>query len=112
MSGVYALVADTLRRRRTELVLHRLHGANDLAILRQVGIELAIPLLLAATVALPLAARLGERYLAGFVDRVAAATGIVVPILAASTAIACITAVAALRHLRRALALQPIEALK
>lgn len=112
MLGAYALVADTLRRRRTELVLHRLHGAGDIAIVRQVAIEFAVPLLVSAAVALPLAAWLGQRYLAGFVDRGGSGTGIVLPILAASAAMLVITAVAALRHLRQALALQPIEALR
>jgi hypothetical protein len=112
MLGAYALVADTLRRRRTELVLHRLHGASDIAILRQVADELAVPLFLSTVVAVPLAALIGQRYLAGFVDRVGFAAGIAVPILAASAAVTFITAVAALRHLLHALALQPMEALR
>lgn len=111
MLGAYALVADTLRRRRTELVLHRLHGAGHGAIARQVAAEFAAPLLVAAAVALPLAAWLGQRYLVGFVDHVGAATGLVFPMLAASAATLFITALAALRHVRHALALQPIEAL-
>jgi ubiquinone biosynthesis protein UbiJ len=52
-----------------------------------------------------------SRRLAGFVDRVGLATGLVFPMLAASAATLLITAVAALRHVRQALALQPIEAL-
>jgi putative ABC transport system permease protein len=112
MLGAYTLVADTLRRRRTELVLHRLHGAGDFAVVRQVAVEFAIPLLVSAAVSLPLAAWLGKSYLAGFVDRVGSGTGIALPILAASAAILGITAVAALRHIRQALAIQPVEALK
>jgi len=112
MLGAYALVADTLRRRRTEIILHRLHGANDIAIVRQASGEFAAPLLVAAGVAIPFAALLGQRYLAGFVDRVAPSTGIALPILVASAAMTCITAVATLRHLRQALALQPMEALR
>jgi hypothetical protein len=112
MLGAYTLVADTLRRRRTELVLHRLHGAGDFAVARQVAVEFAIPLLVSAAVSLPLAAWLGKSYLAGFVDRVGSGTGIALPILAASAAILGITAVAALRHIRQALAIQPVEALK
>lgn len=112
MLGAYALVADTLRRRRTELVLHRLHGADNTAIASQVAAEFAAPLLFAALAGVPLAAVLGHRYLAGFVDRASAWTGLLLPLLAAAAATAIITALATLRHVRLALALQPVEALK
>jgi putative ABC transport system permease protein len=111
MLGAYAMVADTLRRRRTELVLHRLHGAGDAAIARQVGREFGLPLLGAALVALPLAAWIGARYLDGFQDRVAWLPGLGGPLLAALAATLLVTALACLRHVRQALALQPIEAL-
>lgn len=111
MIGAYAMVADTLRRRRTELVLHRLHGAGDAAIARQVAGEFALPLLGAALVALPLAGWIGARYLGGFQDRVGWGPGIAAPLAAASVATLLVTAVACLRHVRQALALQPIEAL-
>jgi putative ABC transport system permease protein len=112
MLGAYALVADTLRRRRTELVLRRLHGAGNHAIAAQVAVEFALPLLVATAAALPLAAWLGERYLAGFVERVDAGMGLVLPLAAAATATLLITVLAAARHLRQALALQPVEALQ
>jgi predicted lysophospholipase L1 biosynthesis ABC-type transport system permease subunit len=112
MLGAYALVSDTLRRRRTELVLHRLHGAGHSAIVRVVSGEFVVPLLIAAGVGLPIGAGLAQRYLAGFVDRVDAGHGIVVPMLAASAAILLVTALAALRHVRLALTLQPAEALR
>ncbi|MFL6605578.1 MAG: FtsX-like permease family protein [Steroidobacteraceae bacterium] len=112
MLGAYALVADTLRRRRTELVLHRLHGAAHADIAHQVMSEFAAPLLVAAVIALPLAGWLGQRYLAGFVDHVGLATGLGLPMMAAGAATLFITALAALRHVRQALALQPIEALR
>lgn len=112
MLGAYALVADTVRRRRTELVLHRLHGANDIAIARQVFVEFAAPLASAMLVGLPLAAWLGERYLAGFVDRVDFGAGVLLPSIAAGISMVIVTAAAALRHLRQALALQPTEALR
>lgn len=110
--GVYALVADTLRRRRTELVLHRLHGAGHAAIVRQVTIELAPPVLLAAALGLPLAFWLGQRYLSDFVDRVNFAIGLVLPLVVATIATLLITSIAAARHIRRALTVQPIEALR
>ncbi|QNM95729.1 FtsX-like permease family protein [Chitinimonas koreensis] len=111
MLGAYALVADTLRRRRTELVLHRLHGAGPGAIAGQVAAEFAWPLLLAAVAGLPLAAWLGRLYLADFVERVDPVDGLVVPLAVASAATVAVVTLAALRHLRLALALQPIEAL-
>ena len=111
MLGAYALVSDTLRRRRTELVLHRLHGAGPTAIVRVVTSEFVVPLMIAVTVGLPMGAWLGRRYLAGFVDRVDAGSGIVIPMLAACAAILLVTAIAALRHVRQALTLQPVEAL-
>jgi len=111
MIGAYAMVADTLRRRRTELVLHRLHGASDAAIARQVASEFGVPLLAAAIAALPLAAWIGWIYLSGFQDRVAPGPGIAGMLAAASAATVMVTALACLRHVRHALALQPIEAL-
>lgn len=111
MLGAYAMVADTLRRRRTELVLHRLHGAGDAAIARQVAAEFAGPLLGAVGVALPVAGWVGWIYLSGFVDRVTPAWGLGAPALAAVGATLVVTALACLRHVRLALALQPIEAL-
>ena len=111
MLGAYAMVADTLRRRRTELVLHRLHGAGDAAIARQVAAEFAGPLLGAVLVALPIAGWVGWIYLSGFQDRVTLVTGLVVPAFAAVGATLAVTALACLRHVRLALALRPIEAL-
>lgn len=111
MIGAYAMVADTLRRRRTELVLHRLHGAGDAAIARQVAVEFGVPLLAASAAALPLSAWIGWRYLSGFQDRVAPGSCIAATLGAALAATLLVTALAALRHVRQALALQPIEAL-
>ncbi len=111
MLGAYAMVADTLRRRRTELVLHRLHGAGNAAIARQVAAEFAGPLVGAVGVALPVAGWVGWIYLSGFVDRVTPAWGLGGPALAAVGATLAVTALACLRHVRLALALQPIEAL-
>jgi len=112
MAGAYALVADTLRRRRTELVLRRLHGAGPADIARHVAAEFALPLCVAAAAGLPCAAWLGMRYLGGFVDRVGWATGLALPLAVAAAAMVVVTALAAARHLRQALALQPIEALQ
>jgi hypothetical protein len=112
MLGAYALVSDSLRRRRTELVLHRLHGADHLAIARLVTTEFFVPLLIAAAVGLPVGVWLAQVYLAGFVDRVDPFNGIVVPIIAACATILLVTAIAALRHVRLGLTIQPAEALR
>ncbi|WP_349742135.1 FtsX-like permease family protein [Roseateles cavernae] len=111
MLGAYALVADTLRRRRTEIVLRRLHGAGDAAIAAQVAGEFAWPLLIAALLGLPLAALLGGLYLGGFADRVASLPGLVLPLALAAAALLVVTGLAAARHLRLALRLRPVEAL-
>ena len=111
MLGAYAMVADTLRRRRTELALHRLHGAGDMAIARQVAAEFGVPLLAAGVVALPLAGWIGWRHLSDYQERATLSAGLAAPLLAAAAVTALVTALAALRHVRQALALQPIEAL-
>ncbi len=111
MIGAWAMVADTLRRRRTELVLHRLHGAGDAAIARQVLSEFGLPLLAAAAIALPLAGWIGWIYLAGFRERVAPAPSLGGTLAAALALTLLVAALAALRHVRQALALQPVEAL-
>jgi putative ABC transport system permease protein len=54
---------------------------------------------------------MGEVHLGGFVDRVSAVPGLAVPLAAACAAIMVVLAAAAARHLRQALALQPVEAL-
>ncbi len=109
--GAYALVADTLRRRRTELVLRRLHGADNRHIARAVLAEFVAPLLAALLCALPAAAVLGGLYLDGFVDRLPAARGLLPALGAAALVTTAVVALAALRHTRQAMALRPIEAL-
>jgi hypothetical protein len=111
MLGAYALVSDTLRRRRTELVMHRLHGAGHAAIVRVVTGEFIVPLSAALIFGVPIGFWLGQRYLGGFVDRVDVGSGLVVPTLVACAAMLLVVTIAALRHVRRALALQPVEAL-
>lgn len=111
MVGAYALVADTLRRRRGELVLRRLHGAGNADIARATVSEFAAPLLIAVAIGLPIAVWLGERYLNTFVDRVDLIEGVGLPLLVAMVVSVLIIAMAAARHVRGALAIQPIEAL-
>jgi putative ABC transport system permease protein len=112
MLGAYTLVADALRRRRTELVLRRLHGAGHAAIVRELANEFTPPFIVAIVLGLPLALWLGERYLGGFVDRVATGIGVVAPMIIAVVATLLVAALATLQHVRRALRLQPIEAMR
>ncbi|MFZ2989640.1 FtsX-like permease family protein, partial [Ideonella sp.] len=112
MLGAYALVADTVRRRRTELVLRRLHGAGNAAIVAQLARDFALPMLLAMATALPLAAWLGQGYLADFVERIGPVEGLLLPLAVATLLTGLATVVAAWRHARLALRLQPIEALR
>ena len=84
--------------------------ASD-AIARETVSEFSAPLLIAVTIGLPIAVWLGERYLQGFVDRVDFVAGVGLPLLVAMAVSVLITAIAATRHVRGALALQPIEAL-
>jgi hypothetical protein len=110
-AGAYALVADTMRRRRTELVLRRLHGAGPRAIAGEVLREFMAPLALAALLALPGAALLGQAYLSGFVDRVDTVSAVAWPVVAAALVVLLTIALAAARHIRQALELHPVDAL-
>lgn len=111
-AGAYALAADTLRRSRTELVLRRLHGASSAAIVQRVALAFATPLALALLVGLPLATALGLRYRAEFVDLAPAAWGLGLPLILAAVFTVLVLGLAAWRHTRMALAIQPIEALR
>jgi pimeloyl-ACP methyl ester carboxylesterase len=70
MLGAYALVSDSLRRRRTELVLHRLHGAWHAAIVRVVMSEFIVPLIIGLAVGLSLGAWLAVEVAARYPDAV------------------------------------------
>lgn len=109
--GAYALMTDTLRRRRTELVLRRLHGAGAAAVARRVLRESAWPLLLALALALPLAGLLAGAFLADFVDRASPIVGIGLPLLVAGAFTVLAVLLASAGQLRQALALRPVEAL-
>jgi putative ABC transport system permease protein len=112
MMGAYALVADTLNRRRAELVLRRLHGAGNADIAKEIGSEFLAPVLIAIAVGTPIAASLSQRYLAGFIDRVDTVKGILIPLLVAVLLTLFVTAIAAMRHVTKAMSIQPIESLE
>jgi putative ABC transport system permease protein len=110
--GIYALAAYTLRRREREIVLRKLHGAGAGAVARLLTMEFAGVLVAACVIALPLAAWVTQFYLSGFVERAPVGPGSLWVLLAAVALLAVVTAVAVARHLRAALALRPLQALR
>ncbi len=109
--GIYALAAYTLRRREREIVLRKLHGAGAGAVAGVLLREFAGVLAVACLVALPVAAWLSQRYLAGFVERAPVGPFSLWVLLAATALLAGVTALAVARHLHAALALRPLQAL-
>ncbi|MEO6278765.1 FtsX-like permease family protein [Roseateles sp.] len=109
--GIYALAAYTLRRREREIVLRKLHGAGPGAVAALLAREFAGVVGGACVVALPLAAWLSQRYLAGFVERAPVGPASAWVLAAVVALLAAVTALAVLRHLRAALALRPLQAL-
>ena len=110
--GIYALAAYTLRRREREIVLRKLHGAGAGAVAGLLAREFAGVLAVACAVALPLGAWLSQRYLAGFVERAPVGPLSLWVLLAATTLLVAVTALAVARHLHAALALRPLQALR
>jgi hypothetical protein len=110
--GIYALAAYTLRRREREIVLRKLHGAGAGVVARLLLKEFAGVLAAACVVALPLAAWVTQMYLSGFVVRAPVGPASVWVLLASVALLAVVTAVAVARHLRAALALRPLQALR
>ncbi|WP_457417640.1 FtsX-like permease family protein [Roseateles sp. P5_E7] len=110
--GIYALAAYTLRRREREIVLRKLHGAGAGAVTRLLAMEFAGVLVAACVVALPVAAWLTQFYLSGFVERAPVGPGSLWVLLASVALLTVVTALAVARHLRAALALRPLQALR
>ena len=107
--GVYALAAYTVRRSAREIVVRKLHGASRGRIARLVAREF-VPLLAgAAVVGLPLAAWLGQAWLQNFTER---SPTVLWVLPAALLALVAMTALAALRHVRIAMAMRPATALR
>jgi len=110
--GIYALAAYTLRLREREIVLRKLHGAGPGAVAGLLAREFAGVLAVACAVALPVAAWLSQRYLADFVERAPVGPASLWVLLAAVALLSLVTALAVARHLRAALALRPLQALR
>jgi putative ABC transport system permease protein len=110
--GIYALAAYTLRRREREIVLRKLHGAGAGAVAGLLVKEFAGVLAAACVVALPVAAWVTQFYLSGFVERAPVGPGSLWVLVASVGMLALVTTAAVARHLRAALALRPLQALR
>ncbi|MEO6278764.1 FtsX-like permease family protein [Roseateles sp.] len=110
--GIYALAAYTLRRREREIVLRKLHGAGAGAVARLLVVEFAGVLAAGCAVALPVAAWVTQAYLSRFVERAPVGPGSLWVLLGAVALLSVVTALAVARHLRAALALRPLQALR
>jgi putative ABC transport system permease protein len=110
--GIYALAAYTLRLREREIVLRKLHGAGAAAVAGLLVKEFAGVLAAACVVALPVAAWLTQHYLSGFVEKAPVGPFSLWVLLASVVLLTVVTALAVARHLRAALALRPLHALR
>ncbi len=107
--GIYVLATYSVQRMARQIVLRKLYGAGHAAIVALVGREFARLLALGAAIALPLAALVIARYLAGFVER--APIGLW-PLLGALLLAVLVAALSTLRHTLGALRMSPALALR
>ena len=107
--GIYVLATYSVQRMARQIVLRKLYGAGRSAILALVGREFATLLAFGAAIALPLAALVNARYLAGFVERAPMGAW---PLLAALLLAALVTLVSTLRHTLGALRMKPAAILR
>ncbi|WLI88978.1 ABC transporter permease [Massilia sp. R2A-15] len=107
--GIYVLATYSVQRMARQIVLRKLYGAGHAAIVTLVGREFARLLAIGAAIALPLAALVNARYLAGFVER--APMG-VWPLLAALMVAALVAMLSTLRHTLGALRMAPAHVLR
>jgi putative ABC transport system permease protein len=107
--GIYVLATYSVQRMARQIVLRKLYGAGRSAILALVGREFACLLALGAAIALPLAAVVIARYLAGFVQRAPMGAW---PLGAALLLAALVTVLSTLRHTLGALNIAPARLLR
>jgi putative ABC transport system permease protein len=107
--GVYVLATYSVQRMARQIVLRKLYGAGRSAILALVGREFASLLALGAAIALPVAAVVIARYLAGFVEHAPMGAW---PMLAALLVAALVTILSTLRHTLGALRMAPAHILR
>ena len=102
--GIYVLATYSVQRMARQIVLRKLYGAGRSAILALVGREFASLLALGAAIALPMAAVVIARYLAGFVEHAPIGAW---PLLAALLLAVLVTLLSTLRHTLGALRMTP-----
>ena len=107
--GIYVLATYSVQRMARQIVLRKLYGASRCAILTLVGGEFASLLGLGAAIALPIAALVNARYLAGFVERAPIGAW---PLLGALLLAALVTMLSTLRHTLGALRMAPAQVLR
>jgi putative ABC transport system permease protein len=107
--GIYVLATYSVQRMARQIVLRKLYGAGRRAILALVGREFASLLGLGAAIALPIAALVNARYLAGFVERAPIGAW---PLLGALLLAALVTILSTLRHTLGALRMAPAQVLR
>ncbi|WP_256078535.1 FtsX-like permease family protein [Massilia sp. YIM B04103] len=107
--GMYVLAAYSVQRNQRQIVLRKLHGASNGAIVRLLGREYTLLLALGALCGLPLAAFAIERYLAEYAERAPMGYW---PLLAALLLAMLIALLATGRHMLAGLRLPPVLALR
>ena len=107
--GIYVLATYSVQRMARQIVLRKLYGAGRRAILALVGREFASLLGLGAAIALPIAALVNARYLAGFVEQAPIGAW---PLLGALLLAALVTILSTLRHTLGALRMAPAQILR
>ncbi|MDB5917697.1 MAG: FtsX-like permease family protein [Massilia sp.] len=107
--GIYVLATYSVQRMARQIVLRKLYGASRRAILALVGREFASLLGLGAAIALPIAALVNARYLAGFVEQAPVKAW---PLLGAVLLAALVTIVSTMRHTLGALRMAPAQILR
>ena len=107
--GIYVLATYSVQRMARQIVLRKLYGAGRSAILALVGREFASLLALGAAIAVPVAALVIARYLAGFVERAPIGAW---PLAAALLLALLVTLLSTLRHTLGALRMTPASILR
>jgi putative ABC transport system permease protein len=107
--GLYAFSAYLVRRRTAEIVIRKLYGARSHDIFRLMAREFSASFAVGALLGLPIAAWLGERHLAEYVDR--APIGLwALAIALFGTALVAV--LASTRHILSAMAIPPARAVR
>ncbi|MBB3117182.1 FtsX-like permease family protein [Pseudoduganella violacea] len=107
--GIYVLAAYSVQRNQRQIVLRKLHGASNGAIVRLLGREYLLLLAFGALCGLPLAAFAIERYLAEYAERAPMGHW---PLLAAVLLAMLVALLATGRHMMAGLRLPPVLALR